>query len=334
MLGSRYGYAWPESDKIKPQKDIYGERDSLSAARNRRMLALPRLSALPRAERDSILVDILQHFLKTCEPKHYRKNVRPVITQGDFREEVLFYSIQPRKPYPKYLEPTDICYEVMLYYPRWRDEGFRYPYTAQAIIREKSRELCKVNLGGKDGTQQSWFSEWSTGQLRWDKRELLATDRPRTEEAERVAWESLKEYGSYWRMNDLEASVSIGTFEWAALEWLPWKEMVPEYVEPTDTCYRVRFYDTKWRERKLDFPLMAEVYIDDRLLEVFRKKIVFDNVRWEEWTYSQIRKKGSSRANATDNLHKRTDPHWRKQRPCSRRKRNTVGQRQRLCKEC
>lgn len=57
-LGSGFGYDWPESDKVKRQKDTYAECDSLTAAWNRRMSALPRLSSMPKAERDSTLKGI------------------------------------------------------------------------------------------------------------------------------------------------------------------------------------------------------------------------------------------------------------------------------------
>lgn len=293
FLGSGFGYQWPESDKVVRQKDIYAEKDSISAAWNSRMSALPRLSTLPQAERDSILVEILQDYLKSRKPKWYRRDVCPVISQGDFRSEGVYWREMHRKPFPKYIEWTDTCYYVTLYYPKWREEGFKYPYTAKATIREKSRELFHVSLGGKEELLMDWGVVWSELNRYESFNRISSYEKVsfRNERLEQIARDALKKKETYLPVDEFEISISEGDFEISKLDWLPQPWKSADYTAPTDICYKVQFYDPQWRTRKLDSPLIAEVYIEDTTAEVYRIDVVYDEVRWWEWEYRKTMKR-------------------------------------------
>ena len=49
------------------------------------------------------------------------------------------------------MKPEDLSYKVTLYYEKWHDENFEYPFTAEATIIDKSHEVYRIFLGGNIG---------------------------------------------------------------------------------------------------------------------------------------------------------------------------------------
>lgn len=90
------------------------------------------LTILPKAERDSALVAIVQNLLHTKFPAYYRKNVHPVITEGKFvpslRDTVL----------PDGVVKGEQCFFVKLYYDNWAvEDAFEWDYTAKLLYWQK-----------------------------------------------------------------------------------------------------------------------------------------------------------------------------------------------------
>lgn len=113
---------------------------------NNTLTAQERLSSMPTAKRDSILVEIAQKVLKEKFPKAYRKNVHPVIKQRDFgflKEKFGHIYVY----IPDYVEPKDIFYTVKLHYDKYREEKFEFNYTADVHVIEKTQEAFSIHLG-------------------------------------------------------------------------------------------------------------------------------------------------------------------------------------------
>ena len=116
------------------------------------------LTVLPKAERDSTLVAIVQNFIMRKLPECYREEVIPIITQWN-------YSIKLDEPWsyegwdvekrnrPDYLNPEDIGYTVRLYYPYHREENDTFngynDCTASASIIGKTGEIEFIQLGNE-----------------------------------------------------------------------------------------------------------------------------------------------------------------------------------------
>ena len=108
--------------------------------------AQERLSSMPIAKRDSILVEIAQKVLKEKYPKAYRKDIHPVIKQRDFG------FLKDKFGYiydyiPDYVEPKDIFYTVILHYNKYSEEKFEFNYTAKVQVIEKTQEAFSIHLG-------------------------------------------------------------------------------------------------------------------------------------------------------------------------------------------
>lgn len=89
-----------------------------------------------------------------------------MVEQGDFRAEGIEFRGSKRY-YPQYLEWSDTCYYVTLYYPRWKEEGFKFPYTAHVQIRDKSREVYSLHLGGNASCMLAWNVVWGDLHVMW-----------------------------------------------------------------------------------------------------------------------------------------------------------------------
>ena len=271
----------------------------------------PPLSFLPKAERDSVLVGIVQHALRTYYPGSYRSAVCPAIWQCDFRKEESLYGLSPH--YPANIQGSDTCYHVMLYYPRWKEEGFAVPYTATAVIRDKGRELCRLRAqearNSPDMTQWMLHCPTAVGGSPDLRREcharmeamagaasaVYATPTPLSSEAEEglcalpatVRDDSLKtiavrrlteERRGFISRNDSDMVYLVEAGDFALLrqqglpEWLEEKG-VPSGVRPCDTCYRVVVLNKALKE-KGDTPYMATVKVVGRTGQVY-------GVEWE-----------------------------------------------------
>ena len=120
------------------------------------------LTVLPKAERDSTLVAIVQNFIMRKLPECYREEVIPIITQWN-------YSIKLDEPWsyegwdvekrnrPDYLNPEDKWYKVKLYYTNVEWDGRMY------------RDTCciETEIIGKTGEIREMYHTW------WDQRTTL-----------------------------------------------------------------------------------------------------------------------------------------------------------------
>ena len=253
------------------------------------MSALPRLSALPVAERNAILTDIVQNFLLTCHPASYREEVFPVILQGDFQFEGLYADRPSDYSFPADLQFTDTCYTVTLYYPHWREEGFKRPYTAEAVIRDKNREIFEITWDGKEPKAEFWSAVSSELRHSSQKSSASFDVAQRNERLEAVAREALRQdedfvsWGLSKAVDDFEVSICEGDFSILQQDWIPQSWQPVGSVTPTDACYKLMFYDSRWRERGLDYPLVAVVYVVGKTCEVCKMEPVYDRIRWIEW---------------------------------------------------
>lgn len=109
------------------------------------------LSSMPKEKRDSILVEISQNILKEKYPESYREDIYPIIDQGDFKLKDVKWVTDTRLEFaPDYVGQDDIFYEVTLYYEKWREEGFKEPFTAVVYIVGKTKEPYRIQLNTRE----------------------------------------------------------------------------------------------------------------------------------------------------------------------------------------
>ena len=282
---------------------------------SQRWLLVPRVSSLaslPPAERDSTLAEIVQRFLLADFPERYRKRVFPIVSQGDFLDEGIEFGAQARPAFPNCLQWQDTCYHVTLYYPRWREEGFAYPYTAQATIHAKSWKMCDFLLGGTQAIGCGFGKDayYNTPGFTFTFRDTL-----RREPLVEIAWESLSPLpaapqadGSRptalpatrrdsllvararqevlkevprWPVDDCLPTIEQGDFGVLRLDWVPRDKHLPADVQPTDRYYQVTFVDKRWRERKYMFgPSRISVCLVERTQEAYNVQYDYTMIAW------------------------------------------------------
>ena len=235
------------------------------------------LTVLPKAERDSALVAITQNFLLRKFPKWYRKDVQPVISQGNFIPILKWQWSRdksvPEKYYkrPDYLKPEDVCYTVTLYYKNYMEEGFAYDYTAYSEIVGKTGEICRLFFGS--GFGHSWYYLRNVSDVPLEEKRLSALP-----EAERdsilnaIAQKAFKEkYPDLYREH-LLPYISTHDFSVLRIKWKRRDESIPDYVNPADTYYIVNLYYKDWQKERDIFsaPAVGSVYIVEKTREVYK----------------------------------------------------------------
>ena len=235
------------------------------------------LTVLPKEERDSALVAITQNFLLRKFPKWYRKDVQPVISQGNFIPNLKWKwrgdKSFPEKYYelPDYLKPEDVCYTVTLYYEHFVEEDFYNDYTAYAEIVGKTGEICCLFLGS--GFMYSWHYLRNAPDVPSEEKRLSALP-----EAERdsilnaIAQKAFKEkYPDSYREH-LLPYISTHDFSVLRIKWKRRDESVPDYVNPADIYYIVNLYYKDWEKERDVFsvPLVGSVYIVEKTREAYK----------------------------------------------------------------
>lgn len=233
------------------------------------LVAQEPLSSMSKEKRDSILVEITQKLLKEKFPKWYRKDIIPSVMQSDFKflNHKWLQEGWPESYYilPSYLKPEDLCYDVTLYYEKWRDENFSYPFTVQATIIDKSHEVYRVFLGENIGYRwhalQKMKGDESLSSMSKEKRDSILVE---------ISQNVLKEkYPELYR-KDIYPIVNQGDFRLKGLDWTnDIVKYTPNYVGPEDMFYEVSLYYEKWREDKLRVPFTAVIYIVEKTREPY-----------------------------------------------------------------
>ena len=110
------------------------------------------LDALPKAERDSTLVAIVQKLLRAKFPAYYRENIRPEITERK-------YAPSPKDSVPEGVTPGEPCYHVKLHYDNWAAEAaFEDSYTPVPscwLAAERFRSSCWEAVMGMRGRNRT-----------------------------------------------------------------------------------------------------------------------------------------------------------------------------------
>lgn len=239
------------------------------------LFAQESLSSMPKGKRDSVLVEVTQKLLKDKFPKWYRKDVYPSITQSDFKYSFLKWLQKEwpksHKSIPEYLKPEDLCYNVTLYYEKWRDEKFESPYTVSATIIEKNQEVYHVVLGGTNfgyrwQALKEMKREESLSSMTTKKRDSILVE---------ISQNVLKEkYPELYR-KDIYPTIEQGDFKLLNLDWtlIGQYEYAPSYVSPDDLYYAVTLYYEKWRDEKFEVPFTAMVYIIEKTQEPYKIRL-------------------------------------------------------------
>lgn len=84
-------------------------------------------------------------------------------------------------------------------------------------------------------------------------------------------------------MNDFSVAIEQGDFALLLLDWVPWDEVVPDYVSSEDIYYKVIFDDRKWKEKQMLSSHMIDVYILEKTREIYRMETEYDWARWHEY---------------------------------------------------
>lgn len=239
-----------------------------------------------------------------------------MVEQGDFRAEGM-WTRGSKRYYPQYLEWSDTCYYVTLYYPRWKEEGFKFPYTAHVQIRDKSREVYDLSLVGSELMGCGWDAVWGGLYGAWrnnpESLETYAREvmRRRTPEApvdkevkegllslpvkERndtlvaIAMRAVKKEMPKWSWEGVVPLIAQGDFAALRLKWVPrskgygaFSDAIPTYVKPEDAYFKVTFCDPACSEKGQIVPSMAEVYIVGRTGEAYGVDIEAGYKYWYE----------------------------------------------------
>lgn len=245
---------------------------------NGMLIAQEPLSSMPKEKRDSLLVEITQNLLKEKFPKWYRKDIIPGVVQGDFMflKHKWLQEGWPDSFYilPDSLKPEDLCYHVTLYYEKWRDKRVEYRYTAEATIIDKSHEVYRIylpvpNMGFRWHALQKMKGEELLSSMPKQKRDSILVE---------ISQNVLKEKYPELYHKDIEPNVEQSDFRLKGLEWTDdIVKYTPDYVYPEDLFYIVTLYYEKWREKKLEYPFTAVIYIVEKTREPYLIRLGSEN---------------------------------------------------------
>lgn len=236
------------------------------------------LTVLPKAERDSTLVAIVQNFIMRKLPECYREEVIPIITQWN-------YSIKLDEPWsyegwdvekrnrPDYLNPEDIGYTVRLYYPYHREENDTFngynDCTASASIICKTGEIEFIQLGNE--SFYGWKDIRRMRDVPAEKRRLCTLSvAERDSILTGIAIEAFAEtYPDRYRDN-LFVDIITTDFSDFRLPWFKEKGQLFDGVHPADICYVIDLYYKDWQQEGEIFhsPCIGSVCIVEKNREV------------------------------------------------------------------
>lgn len=176
---------------------------------------------------------------------------------------------------PDYLKPEDLCYHVKLYYEKWRDKHF--PYTAEATIIDKTHEVYRIylpqpNAGYRWHVLQKMKGEELLSSMPKQKRDSILVE---------ISQNVLKEKYPELYHKDIEPNVEQSDFRLKGFEWTDdIVKYTPDYVYPEDLFYKVILYYEKWREKKLEYPYTAVIYIVEKTREPYLIRLGSENNRY------------------------------------------------------
>ena len=231
------------------------------------------LTVLPKAERDSMLVKIVQDYLLRKFPDRYREDIFPTFSEGDFRicgEKWLLEKYFPSKQLPPQIKPKDIWYEVILYYKYWEEAKWDSPYTIRARIVGKTGELYEAWLGTFGYKWPELYelpdvisNKRRPSTLPRDERDSILIDI--AQKTVKKEWPELYREPTYPVVEQYDFSIR-------RLDWMLQDFAVPDYVNPEDLYYVVTLYYENW-EKEDDFfsrPYIAKIYIVEKTREAYK----------------------------------------------------------------
>ena len=248
------------------------------------LMAQKSLMLQQKADRNRLLKETVQQLLCDKFPAWFREEVYPVVWQTDFKGEKMKWEAGFAEHVPSYIDEQDTCYQVTLYYKQWREEGFYYPYTAKAVVIGKTNEVYNLTLGGKKKGFFGWtdLQGMPVAPTEEERLSLLPVSE-RDSILIEIAKNAIREKIPDWPLNDFSVAIEQGDFALLRLDWVPWDEVVPDYVSPEDIYYKVIFDDRKWKEKQMLSSHMIDVYILEKTREIYRMETEYDWARWHEY---------------------------------------------------
>ena len=238
------------------------------------------LTVLPKEERDSALVAIVQNLLLRKFPDKYREEVYPIIWEGVV-DKSIDWGVNGKKQYekhykyPDYVKSGDVYYHVDLYYKHWLEEDLGTYEIASATIIGKTGEIKGIYLYHTETERifHWWGDLPDIPDVPSDQRRLSALSRAERDSILNViAQKAFKEkYPDSYREH-LSPCITTHDFSILRLKWVQQDESVPDYVNPEDTYYIVNLYYKDWQKERDIFPapFIGSVYIVEKTREVYK----------------------------------------------------------------
>lgn len=253
------------------------------------------LTVLPKAERDSALVAIVQGLILQKFPEIYRKDIYPVISESYANKgmEWIYDDGLSEKyyKYPDYVKSGDVCYNVQFYYKYWQEEDLRTPCITSATVIGKTGDIKNITLYHSESERLYywWGDLMQIPDTSAAKRRLSGMSRTERDSIlTDIARETVRRHWPELDRENVLPSIRVCDFSILRLGWVNEDSSIPDYVNPADIYYVVTFYYKDWKKEKgkkkfFQGAITASVYIIEKTREAY--KIESGASEGDRWRY-------------------------------------------------